>query len=84
MAFYKPILIYILGRLKVWAKTGVKALKTAEIRVEVLLPLVKALSTNSSLLTKRELWQVYELAIWFAGWVNSKGNYNFCFFKQAG
>lgn len=56
------ISVYIFDRLRV--KTEIREI--VGVRVEILLLLVEAFSTNSSLPIGAKLWQVYDLVIWLA------------------
>lgn len=55
--------MYILGGPGVGAKAGVRALKTAEVRVGVLLPLVQAFPASLYLLVGARIQRVYNLTI---------------------
>lgn len=67
MILYRSRSVYKLGgpkiEVKMEAKIGVEAQKTVDIRIKILLFLLKTFLISLSLLAEVELWQVYSLTI---------------------
>ena len=70
------------AEIRMRARARIEALEVAGVEVGMLLSLIEAPPTSSSLPVRKGLWQVHRPAIWLAGGVDSKGN---CyFFERAG